>query len=154
MAQVPAELGELRNLLHALAHLFGYESQQQAARHDVLVAGGFGVDSERDAQQRRGSAASPHVAARRLVGPCKHAQQGRLAGAIVSDEPDSVAVLEHQTYVLQRTHGQAVAGTSPDTPAGTVMQQPVLQRACARVVDGKINRDRLKQQMDHRAHTQ
>ena len=94
--QIVAELGERRDLVHALLHLLGHEPQEQSACHDVLVACRFGIDSERYVQQRSGSAAPPHLTASRLVSPRKHPQQGRFARAVVSDEPDSIAVLERQ----------------------------------------------------------
>ena len=58
----------------------------------------------------------PHVAARRLIGACEHAEQGRFAGAIVADEPDPIAVFEREAHVLKRAHAQPVTGIAANAP--------------------------------------
>ena len=148
-AQVVAELGERRDFRHTLAYLVRCESQQEPSGHDVLVAGGFGIDPEGDAQQRNSSARPRHVSARGFISPRQDAQQGRLAGAIVTDQTDSNALADRQMHVVESTYGQPVAGVATDAPSRTMMQQPILQRTRSGAVDGEFDRDGLELKTGH-----
>ena len=87
-----AQVGERGDPLHARLDLGPGHAQKQAALHDVLVAGDFGVHAERDVEERRNLAVDLHRPDARLVDAGQHPQQRGLARAVVTDQADAVAV--------------------------------------------------------------
>ena len=115
----------------------GFEPKEQSACNDVLVACRFGIHSEGYVQQRGDSTAPPHTTAHRFVCAHEYPEQRRLAGTVLTDETDSIAVFECEIHIIERTHAQAISGIASDASAGSTRQQPVLQRTRAGVYTGK-----------------
>jgi hypothetical protein len=56
---------------------------------------------------------------RRLVDACEDPEQRRLAGAVVADQADPVAMTKRQGNIPKRLYTDPIAGVPSDAPAGS-----------------------------------
>ena len=93
-------------------------------------------------------------AAARLVDAGEHAQQRRLARAVMADQADAVAVVDLEVEAVDGAHGDDIAGTRHDAAAGRLRQDLVLERAGAGAEDREFDRQVFDGNMRHSAQTQ
>ncbi len=108
--EVIAQFAEGFDLRHLSFDLVAAHAEQQAAGHDIFVTGVVGVEPRRGAEQRRHPAFDGDRALAWLIDAGENAQHRRLAGAVMPDDAELIAVMHGQRNVLQRAHDHALAG--------------------------------------------
>src|SRR4051812_14518131 len=96
------ELRERHDLVHHLAHPRARQTVDRSVQVDVLAAGEVGMETRAELQERRDSAAGLHVPRGRSDDPGHDPQEGRLAGAVASDETDRLTRLDRHRDISQR----------------------------------------------------
>ena len=116
------------------------KTQEHAAHENILVPGPLEIHAHRDIGERRDGPVDLRPAGEWLVDARQHSQQRRLAGAVVADEAEAVAVGERQTDIAKR-HDRDVAAAlvGLDQPSDSPPEQLAGERAPARIVDGKFD---------------
>ena len=105
----------------------------------VLDAGRVDAHAERNVEHRRHPADDADRPAGRGIDAGEHAQQRRLARAVVADEPDALAVADFEIDPGERGDDQVGAGAA-EAPADRLAQQQGLQRIVADGIDRNLDR--------------
>ena len=96
------EVGKVDDLVEARLHFASRQAQDDAVEKDVLAAGELRVEAGPEVDQRSQAAFGPHVTAGRSGDACQQFEDGRLARAVVADQPDGLARRQPQADVAQR----------------------------------------------------
>ena len=92
----PLNLGELHDLIEPPADLCPSHPEDRAVEEDVLAPGQIGMEAGAHLEQRADATGHVGAPARGLGDPRDDLQQGRLAGAVVPDQPDDLALADGQ----------------------------------------------------------
>ncbi len=121
------DLGELDDLVELAAHLGAAHPEDRAVEVDVLATAQLRVEAGADLEQAADPAAHCDPSLGRLGDPAQDLQEGRLAGAVPSDdaEPLSLRQVEGQTtqrpqLLASRRLGRAPADEAPADVARSV----------------------------------
>ena len=136
--EVVAELTELGDVVHLLLHGALGLAEEQAADDDVLVAGDLRVHAHTQVEHGGDAALDHGGTAGRLVDAGEQPQQGGLAGAVVADQSDAVALLEVDVDVAEGLDDDGVVLVATDGAAGGA-EEGLLQGAGLRVEDGEVH---------------
>jgi hypothetical protein len=79
----------------------------------------------------------------------KDPEKGRLAGAVVPDQSDPVAVLDGESDLVERLHQGGVTGSGTDPPARAGSDDAVLQGPAHAVIDREVDGDVVKTDLSH-----
>src|SRR5438874_1394217 len=98
------ELAEFRDLLHLGTDAARRLALEITAKRDVFPAVGVPLEAEGDIEERTDPALDGARAARRRVDAGQHLEQRALAGAVMTENADAIAVAGAQANVAQSPH--------------------------------------------------
>jgi hypothetical protein len=96
------DAGEFDDVVEAPADLGALQSQDSPVQEYVLAPVQLRMEPRSDLEQRTDAAAHPRHAAGRDGDPREHLQQRRLPGAVASDQPDHLALVDGEAHVAKR----------------------------------------------------
>src|SRR5262245_63338625 len=97
-----AEMRELADALDLFVYRGGRHTEEQRTRPDVLPAVRVPLEAGHHLEQRTDVALGVHDAALRRIDAGNHLQKRRLAGAVVADQADALALFNAKRDRLQR----------------------------------------------------
>src|SRR5262249_39489215 len=128
-----AQLAELRDLFFLFFDPIGRIALKKTAKEDVVPAVGVRLDADADVQQAVDLALHRYLTCGWRVDAREQAQQRALAGAVMPDEADPLALAHLEVDVLERINFHIGVYRRPE-PA---VDQQLLQRAAAALADMK-----------------
>ena len=90
------DFGEINDRVEVSIDFRLFHSQNRAAQEDVFATSEFGMKTCSDLEQASNAAADSGETGRRLGDARENPQQRAFAGAVVSDQPDGLAMFDFE----------------------------------------------------------
>ena len=96
------DAGKLDDVVEPPPDLATRQPENDAVQIDVLASRQLGMESGPHLEQRADATSNAHAADRRSDDACDRFQERRLPGAVPTDDPDAVALLDLEVHVAER----------------------------------------------------
>jgi len=116
LVDVVADVGELDDLVEALAHLARAESVQRGGHRDVVASRIVRMEPGAEFEQRADAAVDGDAAERRRQHAGQQLEQGRLAGSVLADQPEGFAAAHLDIDVAQHRGRVGVGHAMQQSP--------------------------------------
>src|SRR4051812_39358312 len=146
---VVAQLRKIDDFLDKLLDRSTPESHHCCAHEDVFVSGGFDVHPEPNIKHRGNSPLDLNLSSDWLVCAGEDAKQRGLAGAIVTDQANSITMSDLEGNAVQGSDDYVIRLVGGDQAACSGAKHSLFYRAAARSVDRKFDDDILRNNVRH-----
>jgi len=126
-AREPPDAREAQDRVDPLLHPAARVAEQGAVQQDVVAGGELAVEPGAEVRERRHRAAHLDAPGGRRVDAGDHRHQRALAGAVVADDADALAVADREGDVGERPQRLAVA-QAPEGVRETAAEQRLAQQ--------------------------